>query len=223
MNRWIVRLVTAVVFLGSAGAAQAQTAAELNLGFEQADDPPSRPKAWTVSGDGFATDAPGYQVGLDEGQAKSGKRSLRMKSTGQGGFGNAYLALPGKVAAGKRIKISGWIKTKDVAAKGYAGLWCRVDGPAGELALDNMVMRVGAKGQARRDDRGVRGTTDWTLYSVEHDVPPSATAVVFGGLLTSDGTAWWDDFAVEIDGRPYLGKSLAELAAEREPKPAELE
>ena len=157
--------------LGVFHGVRAQTPEELNLGFEQAGEKPSKPKAWTVSGDGFATDAPGYQVGLDEAEAKSGKRSLRMKSTGQGSFGNAYLTLPGSAAAGKHVKISGWIKTKDVAAKGYAGLWCRIDGPGGMLAHDNMAVRIDAKGKVTPDDRGVRGTTDWKLYSVEHDVP----------------------------------------------------
>ena len=202
----------------------AQTSEVLNLGFEQAGETPTKPKAWTVSGDGFATDAEGYQVGIDEEEAKSGKRSLRMKSTGEGSFGNAYLSLPGIAAAGKHVKISGWIKTKDVAAKGYAGLWCRIDGPGGVmLAHDNMALRIDARGKVTPNDRGVRGTTDWKLYSVQHDVPTSAKVIVFGALLTGEGTAWWDDFAVEIDGKPYRGKPLAELAAEREPKPAELE
>ena len=215
-------LFVSALFLGLHGV-RAQTLEELNLGFEQAGEKPSKPKAWTVSGDGFATDAPGYEVGLDEAEAKSGKRSLKMKATGLGSFGNAYLTIPGDVAAGKHVKISGWIKTKDVAAKGYAGLWCRIDGRGMMLAHDNMTERIDAKGNVTVDDRGVRGTTDWKLYTVQHDVPSSARAIVFGALLTSEGTAWWDDFAVEIDGKPYRGKSLAELAAEREPKPAELE
>ncbi len=210
------------MFLGLNGVC-AQTTEELNLGFEQVGDKPSRPKAWTVSGDGFATDAAGYEVRLDEAEAKSGKRSLKMKATGHGGFGNAFLQIPADAAAGKHIKISGWIKTKDVAAEGYAGLWCRIDGSGAMLAHDNMTVRIDAKGKVTNDDRGVRGTTDWKLYSVRHDVPVSATAIVFGALLTGGGTAWWDDFAVEIDGKPYRGKSLAELAAAREPKPAELD
>jgi hypothetical protein len=71
------------------------------------------------------------------------------------------------------------------------------------LAHDNMVGRTDAKGKTTIDDRGVRGSTDWKLYSVQHDVPTPARAIVFGALLTSEGTAWWDDFAVEIDGKPY--------------------
>ncbi len=224
----MLRLRIARIFFVSAcllglHGVRAQTPEELNLGFEQAGENPSKPTAWTVSGDGFATGAAGYEVRLDEAEAKSGKRSLKMKATGRGGFGNAFLQIPPDAAAGKHIKISGWIKTKDVAADGYAGLWCRIDGSGAMLAHDNMTERIDAKGKVTIDDRGVRGTTDWRLYSVGHDVPVSSTAIVFGALLTGGGTAWWDDFALEIDGKPYRGKSLAELAAEREPKPAELD
>jgi len=223
LRRRIARMFLVSALLLALHSVRAQSPEELNLGFEQVGENPSKPKAWTVSGDGFATDAPGYEVRLDEAEAKSGKRSLKMKGTGHGGFGNAFLTIPADAAAGKHLKISGWIKTRDVAAKGYAGLWCRIDGPGVMLAHDNMAERIDAKGKVTIDDRGVRGTTDWKLCSVEHDVPSSARAVVFGALLTGEGTAWWDDFAVEIDGKPYRGKSLAELAAEREPKPAELE
>ncbi len=85
---------------------RAQTPLELNLGFEQAGEKRSKPNVWTVSGDGFASGASGYEVRLDEAVAKSGKRSLRMKGTGSGGFGNAYLEVPADSAAGKRAKIS---------------------------------------------------------------------------------------------------------------------
>ena len=56
-----------------------------------------------------------------------------MKATGIGSFGNAFQSIPGKAAAGRRVTIRGWIKTRDVS-KGYAGLWCRIDGPEGMLA-----------------------------------------------------------------------------------------
>jgi erythromycin esterase len=223
MRRRVAAVLVVCASFGSLCGARGQTAAELNLGFEQPGDVPSKPKAWFASGDGFAPDSQGYLVGLDQSESKSGKRSLRMKSTGRGGFGNAFLTLPGSVATGKHIKISAWIKTKDVAATGYAGLWCRIDGSAGPLAHDNSAERIDAKGKVTHKDRGIRGTTDWKLCHVEHDVPPGAQAIVFGALLVGEGMAWWDDFAVEIDGKPYVGKSLAELAAERAPKPAELE
>jgi len=198
----------------AAGPGRVPTVEELNLGFEQVGEDPAKPKAWSVSGDGFVPDAPGYEVAIDDAEAKAGRRSLRMKGTGRGQFGNAYVSIPGAVAAGRRVKISGWIKTKDVAPRGYAGLWCRVDGPDGLLAHDNMVVRLDGKGGIKPDDRGVRGTTDWKRYSIEHDVPAGATAIVFGALLTGDGTAWWDDYAIEVDGKPYPGPKPAAAKSE---------
>jgi erythromycin esterase len=224
MYRRVAVVLVVCVSIGTTLGAGAQTAAELNLGFEQAGELPSKPKLWITSGDGFAANAQGCQVGLDESEFKSGKRSLKMKSSGRDGvFGNAMLSLPGSVAAGKHIKVSCWIRTKDVAASGYAGIWCRVDGPGGVLAHDNLVERIDATGKVTKNDRGVRGTVDWKLCSVEHDVPSTANAIVFGALLVGEGTAWWDDFVVEVDRKPYEGKPLAELAVERAPKQAELE
>src|SRR5215469_16279494 len=116
MYRSVAVVLFVCVSMGTIRGARAHTAAELNLGFEQADELPSKPKLWITSGDGFAANTQGCQVGLDESESKSGKRSLKMKSNGRnGGFGNAFLSLPGSVAAGKRIKVSCWIKTKDVA------------------------------------------------------------------------------------------------------------
>jgi erythromycin esterase len=224
MDRSITVVLFVSVLMGIIHGAGAQTAAELNLGFEQAGELPSKPMLWITSGDGFAANAQGCQVGLDESESKSGKRSPKMKSGGRSsGFGNAFLSLPGSVAAGKHIKVSCWIKTKDVAAQGYAGIWCRIDGRGGGmLAHDDLVERVDATGKVTTDDRGVRGTTDWKLCAIEHDVPSTAHAIVFGALLVGEGMAWWDDFSVEVDRKPYEGKALAELAAERAPKPAEL-
>src|SRR5262249_53536358 len=91
----------------------------------------------------------------------------------------------------------------------YAGLWCRIDGPDLEqLGFDNMAVRHGADRVYKKDDRGVRGTTPWGRYQVEVDVDTRAVTVVFGGLLVGDGTAWFDDLAIEVDGQP-LTKVLA--------------
>jgi hypothetical protein len=68
-----------------------------------------------------------------------------------GGFGVATASFPVSAVRGKRIRYTGYIKTKDVD-EGFAGLWWRVDGPKGMLAFDNM------------QSRGVRGTTDWKQY-----------------------------------------------------------
>ena len=58
--------------------------------------------------------------------------------------------------------------------------------------------------------RGVRGTTPWTRFQIELPVAAGATRIVFGGLLAGNGTAWFDDLAVDVDGKP-LAETLAAL------------
>jgi erythromycin esterase-like protein len=114
-----------------------------------------------------------------------------------GAFGVATATFPLKEAAGKRVRFSGYIKTEQVT-RGFAGLWWRVDGKeqGRSLAFDNM------------QDRGVKGTTDWERYAIELEVPEDATNINFGALFPGQGTAWFDHFAVELDGKEYVTDGL---------------
>ena len=115
---------------------------------------PAFPNGWSASG-------PGYEVRLDETNPRSGKVSLRMTRKSPGNFAAATSYLPVKTARGKKVRLSGEIKTEGVKT-GYAGLWLRVDGPDGKtLGFDNMSVRIGKDGQEAQDDRGAR------VYAVE--------------------------------------------------------
>jgi hypothetical protein len=69
-----------------------------------------------------------------------------------------------------------------------AGLWMRIDGGGGTMALDNMM------------NRALRGTMDWTKVSIVLDVPTDADGLSFGLLLSGPGESWIDDASVEIVG-----------------------
>lgn len=117
-------------------------------------------------------------------------------------FGVATGTFPRTVAAGHKITFSGYIKTEAITT-GYAGLWWRVDGgPTGRLAFDNMA------------NRGAKGTTDWTHYSIALPVDTSVRNINFGLLMNGDGTAWFDDLTIEIDGRAYTDESAFALGFE---------
>src|SRR5690606_13246290 len=116
-------------------------------------------------------------------------------------FGVATGSFPIAAAAGKTVRFSGFIKTEAVT-RGYAGLWWRVDGPSGVLAFDNM--------QAR----GVTGSTDWTRYTIELFVDATAKNVNFGALLPGDGTAWFDDLTIELDGELYTDRDSFDFGFE---------
>ena len=103
------------------------------------------------------------------------------------GFGTLMQMFDAADYRGKRLRVTAFVKTLEVT--GWAGLWMRVDGPSGHsIALDNM------------QDRPIKGTTDWTQYSVVLDVPERAQAIAFGVLLHGAGTTWLDDFAFEMVG-----------------------
>ena len=197
-----------------------QSSTDLNLDFEMVDTSLETLKRWYWSGKNTPAGGggKGYEVALDVTTTKSGQQSLRLRSTGEGPagqFGVFTQTIPASVAAGKRISISGHIKT-DGITKGYAGLWCRVDGQDLEqLGFDNMAVRQGRDGVYKSDDRGIRGTTPWGRYRVEVDIDARAVSIDFGGLLAGDGTAWFDDLAIEVDGRPLAEVLTSEPTKEQ--------
>jgi hypothetical protein len=119
-------------------------------------------------------------------------------------FGTLAQGFKAKNYRGKRIRLSGDIKTNGVfgivAEDGGAGLWMRVDGRDEMLAFDNM------------DNTRIRGTADWTPCEIVLDVPEDSEAIVFGLMLTGYGKAWLSGLSVEEVGPeipPTLRPSVA--------------
>src|SRR5262249_20582297 len=105
---------------------------------------------------------------------------LDQKVPASDSFGLASASFPVSDAAGKDVRFSGWIKTENVA-KGYAGLWWRVDGEHGEmLAFDNSSARIidGHPVTGSGTSRGATGTSGWKWYSIELPVEPTAKDIV---------------------------------------------
>jgi len=106
----------------------------------------------------------------------------------RGPVGSATVLLRGEPFSGKRVRLSGWIRTEAVE-EGEAALWLRADGDTARTAYDGM------------EGRGPRGTTGWARYVAEIRVPPGSRRVALGTALRGDGAAWFDSLAVEVDGR----------------------
>ena len=129
-----------------------------------------------------------YDMGLDESVRRpGGKSSATVKgiASKMSGFGTLMqMSQPGQYA-GKRVRLSGYVKSDKVTD--WAGLWFRVDGATNDvLAFDNM------------QQRAIKGTTDWTRYEIVLDVPASAARLAFGILLAGGGQVWMDDLKFEI-------------------------
>lgn len=118
-------------------------------------------------------------------------------------FGVATGTFPLTRAAGKTVRFSGHIKTEGVTT-GYAGLWWRVDGAPGTraLAFDNM------------STRGATGTADWRPFTIELRVASSARNINFGMLMPGNGTAWFDDLRIELNGEAFTDTSMFDFGFE---------
>ena len=156
----------------------------------------------TVAADNVRAFVSKYEPGYLSSVTEASTTAARASATGgSAGFGVATSSFPVAKAAGKKVRYSGYIKTEGVT-RGFAGLWWRVDGPSGVLAFDNM--------QAR----GVTGSTEWTKYTIELPVDASVRNINFGALLPGDGTAWFDDLTIELDGQPYTETDSFDLSFE---------
>ena len=156
------------------------------------------PKGWFRAG----SKPKSYDMGIDQGSGQDGKNTATIKSIDKkiNGFGTLMQScLPGKYL-GKRVRMSGYVKSKDVADK--AGLWLRVDQAnlKKPLSFDNML------------DRPIKGTTDWKKYEIVLDVPGHATNLAYGALLVGTGQIWFDNLNFEI-----VDSNVPPTRDEREP------
>src|SRR4051812_24482511 len=84
---------------------------------------------------------------------------------------------------GKRIRISAWLKTRDVQVK--AGAFLVIVNSEGHIfAADPMT------------DRPINGTTDWSEVEMITDVPSEPCTIYLGATLYGPGEIWVDDFQI---------------------------
>ncbi|CAH1760385.1 12350_t:CDS:2 [Entrophospora sp. SA101] len=102
-----------------------------------------------------------------------------------GGFGTVMQAFNPTNLLGKRVQMSGFVKSTGVI--NWAGMWMRIDRLLEQAhAFDNM------------HNRSITGTTDWTEYKIVLDAPEDSAMLAFGFLLIGEGTIWIDEVNFQI-------------------------
>ena len=152
-----------------------------------------------MQGDGFAARiVERFVAASDVEYEKTVQAAPRNLGLAPSAFATYWGTFPVEDAAGKTVRFSGNIRTRDVT--GYANLWWVADrGEKNHIAFKTL------------GNAAPKGTTDWQSYEVEIVVPPETTKILFGVRLDGGGTAWFDDLAVAIDGRPYTKAKGFEL------------
>jgi hypothetical protein len=112
---------------------------------------------------------------------------IKSKSPKENEFGTLMQIISAENYLGKRLQLSGYIKSKDI--KGWSGMWMRIDGENGQqLGFDNM------------QDRAIKGTTDWKKYEIVLDIPSNSKSINYGLLLGGEGKVWFDNLELkEVD------------------------
>ena len=160
-----------------------------NQSFEKFDPASGRPLDWSLGTGGNWTD--GGTFSIDSSTTVDGRYSLRLEPAKGIEFIPFSLFFPADFE-GKTITLSGSIKTENVSAEGWAGLWLRLDTESGVAGFDNM------------QSRALKGSNDWQEFSISLDYTEETRKIYIGGLVVGGGTAWFDNLKVMVDGKPLL-------------------
>lgn len=171
------------------------------------------PTGWFPAG----SEPKSYDMGVDNGAGQDGKNTATIKSNKSKikGFGTLMQnCLPNKYW-GKRVRMSGYMKTADVAE--WAGFWLRVDeaGSKKFLAFDNM--------HDGKTERSVKGTTEWTKYDIVLNVPRNASNLAYGALLCGTGQIWFDNLSFEEVDDTVPTTGIESGRSEDSPEPSNLD
>lgn len=151
-------------------------------------------KGWILSG----SDPYNYEMGVDHAVVHQGKASgyLKSKTVLEGdSFATMMQQFKADNYVNKRIRLSGFLKTKDVGL--FSSMWMRVDNANGDtIQFDNM------------SNRSITGTTNWSLYSIVLDVPKESTVISFGIILSGRGQVWVDQLTFEEVDESVLSTNL---------------
>lgn len=165
----------------------------------QADEIGEAPKPWFKNGMQPAVAECGG--GVDSALEASGISNLTLKCDETvSGFVGVMQRIEPDPYRNRRLRFSALVKTENV--EGWGGLWMRIDDvDKPGAAFDNM------------QNRPLKGTTDWTTYSVVLDTSSNAQGVFFGTLMSGKGQLWISDWRLEIVGTDVPTTSLTPQTA----------
>ncbi len=137
-----------------------------------------------------------------------GKNAASIKSVDKiiEGYGTLMQSANADKFIGKRIRLSGYIKSQNVSEK--AGFWLRIGQANSQsfLAFDSMM------------DRAVTGTTDWKKYEIVLDVPEGLANFLWR-IASRNRQIWFDKLNFEIvdTNVPTTGKKADRVKVKDEP------
>jgi len=178
-------LILLAIFLSCCTGFKEQKNSHYNTDFETVDSKTSIPTNWDFSMNN--SEQKNYRLLLDSTTQQKGRYCISIQKVKDGSSFGAFTSNIKEGFTGHTIELKGYIKTSKVKT-GFAGIWLRLDGDGKMLYFNNM------------KEYGVKGDTDWKLYSIRLPYTSEVRNIVYGGLLLGDGKAWYDNLEILIDG-----------------------
>jgi len=131
----------------------------------------------------------GLRADVDPQISHSGTQSVRLESQRHPPFqlfSHVYQVFNTRALSGKRVRLSGWIKTDHLDA----------------ASAFFTIVATGQYGSFRPNiPEGISGTQDWTYATYEADIPRNTYTVwARAAFSTSEGKVWFDDLKFEVVG-----------------------
>ncbi len=163
---------------------------DANLGFEV------RGKSGGPAGWGYK--GVRYRVSLDSSIRHTGARSLKLEAFPSDSLEPSikfFHRFPLDYSAGKKLRLSVWIRTEAVL-RGSANMYVNF------LQDDSVIFRKTLDGDT------IRGTSGWKQYTTEFTITKEAQNqqqkyIEYGVYAKGDGTVWFDDVMLELNGKPF--------------------
>ncbi|MCM3715383.1 AraC family transcriptional regulator [Alkalihalobacillus oceani] len=141
-------------------------------------------KGWFLSG----STPYSYEMGIDHKVYHHGRSAGYLKSLARqevSGFATMMQEFRADAYRGKRLKLSGFLKTENVER--FSGLWMRVDDASSDiLQFDNM------------SNRPLKDSQNWNHYAIVLDIPDTSAVISFGVLLEGKGCIWVDSLKFDV-------------------------
>ncbi|MCD4775214.1 MAG: hypothetical protein K8S15_04085 [Candidatus Aegiribacteria sp.] len=155
-----------------------------NMGFEMMDDEGSMPLNWILEGAGYSGNSDSVVV-------FSGNRSLRLEYIEPGsyfGYVSQYIPF---AYQGESITLSGYLRSRDMGDKTFAGLSLDLYDSQGDVACSEYMYL-----------EDLQTDTDWQQFEITMKNSIFGDTLELGVYLMGPGTIWIDDTELLLDGEP---------------------
>lgn len=164
---------------------------------------PSAPPHWFLTSQAGQEEARrNYIVSVDDSIAYEGSRSALLRSVSPPGgqpnrdaFGTLMQETVAAPFKGKRIRFSGYLRTRDLS--NLASLWMRAEDDDGVVVAFSNLQSSG------EHPSFVRDSSEWTRVEMVMDIPAAATALFYGVRIAGSGAVWMDHLQFDILGETH--------------------